>query len=375
MKLLNQLLLAILGMVFLTGCKESTSILSLAGEWEFAIDSMDIGISKHWYTQSFPDKIKLPGTMDDAGYGIPNRLLPSISKPQILHLTRKHSYIGPAWYIREISVPSDWEGKNIELKLERVIWQTNVWIDGKEVDGEQESLISPHYFDLTEYLSPGKHRIAIRVDNRKKYDITAGDMAHAYTNETQIMWNGILGEISLRAKDAVFMKDIQIYPDIQTREIHVKGKLQNTGNKASGTLTVHVKEKNTGKSVTEIEQQMDLSAGETMLDFVCPMGEDVRLWSEFTPIMYELEIKMKTKESLAQEKIEFGMRQISRNGADLLVNGKKVFLRGTLECCIFPLTGYPPTTKEGWLKVFRSAKEWGLNHLRFHSWCPKQHLK
>lgn len=87
---------------------------------------------------------------------------------------------------------------------------------------------------------------------------------------------------------------------------------------------------------------MDLSAGETMLDFVCPMGEDVRLWSEFTPIMYELEIKMKTKESLAQEKIEFGMRQISRNGADLLVNGKKVFLRGTLECCIFPLTGYPP---------------------------------
>ena len=370
MKLLNQLLLAILGMVFLTGCKESTSILSLAGEWEFAIDSMDIGISKHWYTQSFPDKIKLPGTMDDAGYGIPNRLLPSISKPQILHLTRKHSYVGPAWYIREISVPSDWERKNIELKLERVIWQTNVWIDGKEVNGEQESLISPHYFDLTEYLSPGKHRIAIRVDNRKKYDITAGDMAHAYTNETQIMWNGILGEISLRAKDAVFMKDIQIYPDIQTREIRVKGKLQNTGNKASGTLTVHVKEKNTGKSVTEIEQQMDLSAGETMLDFVCPMGEDVRLWSEFTPIMYELEIKMKTKESLAQEKIEFGMRQISRNGADLLVNGKKVFLRGTLECCIFPLTGYPPTTKEGWLKVFRSAKEWGLNHLRFHSWCP-----
>ena len=79
---------------------------------------------------------------------------------------------------------------------------------------------------------------------------------------------------------------------------------------------------------------------------------------------------MKTKESLAQEKIEFGMRQIGRNGADLLVNGKKVFLRGTLECCIFPLTGYPPTTKEGWLKVFRSAKEWGLNHLRFHSWCP-----
>lgn len=91
MKRLNQLLLALLGTIFLAGCRESTSVLSLAGEWEFAIDSTDIGIAKHWYSQSFPDKIKLPGTMDDAGYGTPNQLLPSVSKPQILHLTRKHS--------------------------------------------------------------------------------------------------------------------------------------------------------------------------------------------------------------------------------------------------------------------------------------------
>lgn len=372
MKRLNQLLLAVLGLIFLTGCGKHTSVLSLAGEWEFAIDSADIGISKHWYAESFSDKIELPGTMDDAEYGVPNRLLPSISKPQILHLTRKHSYVGPAWYIREISIPSDWKDKNIELKLERVIWQTNVWIDGKEVNGEQESLISPHYFDLTEYLSPGKHRIAIRIDNRKKYDITSGDMAHAYTNETQIMWNGILGEISLRAKDAIFMKDVQVYPDVQNCRIRVKGKLQNTGHGALGTLFVNVKEKKSGKSVAELEKRMELSAGETMLDFVCPMDESTQLWNEFTPIVYELQIEMKAGENLVQEKTDFGMREVSRNGADLLINDKKVFLRGTLECCIFPLTGCPPTTKDGWLKVFRSAKEWGLNHLRFHSWCPPE---
>lgn len=370
MKLLNQLLLAAIGIILLTGCRESINVLSLAGEWEFAIDSTNIGVAKRWYAQSFTDKIELPGTMDDAGYGAPNQLLPSINKPQILHLTRKHSYVGPAWYIREISIPTDWAGKNIELKLERVIWQTNVWIDSKEVNSEQESLISPHYFDLTEYLTPGKHRIAIRVDNSKRYDITTNDMAHAYTNETQIMWNGILGEISLYAKDAIYMKDVQVYPDVQKKQIRVKGKLQNTAHDVSGTLVVNVKEKKTGKSVSELEKQINLSAGETTLDFVCPMGKDIQLWSEFTPTMYELDIKIKAGESLAQENIDFGMRQISRNGADLLINDKKVFLRGTLECCIFPLTGCPPTTKEGWLKVFQSAKEWGLNHLRFHSWCP-----
>src|SRR5690606_36954349 len=25
---------------------------------------------------------------------------------------------------------------------------------------------------------------------------------------------------------------------------------------------------------------------------------------------------------------------------------------------------------DGWLKVFTTAKQYGLNHLRFHSWCP-----
>lgn len=69
---------------------------------------------------------------------------------------------------------------------------------------------------------------------------------------------------------------------------------------------------------------------------------------------------------------KFGMREFSRNQSDLLLNGNKVFLRGTLECCIFPLTGRPPMEPEGWKKVFLTAREWGLNHLRFHSWCPPE---
>src|SRR5690606_21271911 len=56
----------------------------------------------------------------------------------------------------------------------------------------------------------------------------------------------------------------------------------------------------------------------------------------------------------------------------LQVNGRRIFLRGTLECNIFPLKGYPPMQHEGWKKVFSAAKSYGLNHLRFHSWCPPE---
>ena len=66
------------------------------------------------------------------------------------------------------------------------------------------------------------------------------------------------------------------------------------------------------------------------------------------------------------------MRKFSAEGNRLLINGRPTFLRGTLECCVFPLTGTPPTDERGWMKVFTTAREYGLNHLRFHSWCPPE---
>ena len=65
--------------------------------------------------------------------GVPNKLKPSLKRPQLSHLTRKNSYLGAAWYTREITIPDNWKGKEFILKLERVIWKTNVWVDGKEL--------------------------------------------------------------------------------------------------------------------------------------------------------------------------------------------------------------------------------------------------
>ncbi|MCX7827100.1 MAG: glycoside hydrolase, partial [Verrucomicrobiae bacterium] len=43
-----------------------------------------------------------------------------------------------------------------------------------------------------------------------------------------------------------------------------------------------------------------------------------------------------------------------------------------LECCIFPRTGYPPTDLESWKRIIRVCQAHGLNHMRFHSWCPPE---
>ena len=359
-------------LMLLTSCQKPSSEISLAGKWQFAMDSTDVGITEKWFERSFADKIQLPGTTDEAGYGIPNTLPPSVEKPQILHLTRKNSYVGPAWYSREVSIPSDWEGKSIELKLERVIWQTSVWVDDNPVQGSCESLISPHRFDLTGYLTPGKHKLTIRVDNRKQHDITVNDMAHAYTNETQIMWNGIIGDISLIAKEALSIEDLQVYPDVSGKQIRIKGKVSNTGEATEGLLSVKVENQKSGLVVSVLKQKVDFQSGENLVNLTCSMGDSIEMWNEFNPVLYKVDLEVNAGSVKTERSTKFGMREFSRNQSDLLLNGNKVFLRGTLECCIFPLTGRPPMEPEGWKKVFLTAREWGLNHLRFHSWCPPE---
>ncbi len=51
-----------------------------------------------------------------------------------------------------------------------------------------------------------------------------------------------------------------------------------------------------------------------------------------------------------------------------------MFLRGYVDCCIFPQTGYPVWDIEHYRRQFAIAKSYGFNHVRFHSWTPPEPL-
>ena len=70
--------------------------------------------------------------------------------------------------------------------------------------------------------------------------------------------------------------------------------------------------------------------------------------------------------------VTFGLREIGTEGKQFILNGHPAFFRGTLECCIFPLTGYPPTDVASWKRIIAACKAHGLNLIRFHSWCPPE---
>lgn len=371
MKKVNYLiLLLLLGM---PGLAFAQRAIDLSGNWGIALDSADKGIKEHWYTKSFSDDIQLPGTTDGAGMGVSCQLAPRLEKPQLLHLTRKHSYIGAAWYNREITIPKEMANRPLNLFLERVMWKSRLWIDGKEVDMPQESLTAPHQYSITGGLSAGKHLLTLCIDNRKQHDISVKDLAHAYTNDTQIMWNGVLGKMELAVVPKVNIRHVAVYPDIKNKRIKVIAEVKNSGRQpVKAELELQVTQPENLFTLEKKQFPVILNEGTQTLEYDYPMGGDVKLWDEFSPELYTLFLTCRSGKETVSKEATFGMREIKGTHGVLSVNGNRVFLRGTLECCIFPLTGTPPMTEEGWTKVFSVAKEWGLNHLRFHSWCPPE---
>jgi hypothetical protein len=102
------------------------------------------------------------------------------------------------------------------------------------------------------------------------------------------------------------------------------------------------------------------------------LGKNAPTWDEFSPKLQRLSLRLKGDRADDQRTVVFGLRQFGARDRQFVLNGRPLFLRGTLECCIFPLTGYPPTDVESWKRVIRTCQAYGLNHIRFHSWCPPE---
>ena len=342
----------------------SNDTVSLAGKWQVRLDPKVVGLSQNWISPEarFEEAIQLPGTTDEAGLGVPLAMQPIVSKEGLARLHRKNSFVGPAWYRRSIEIPSDWKSRRITLSLERVIWESQLWIDGREI-GKQNSLSAPHVFDLTG-IAPGRHELVIRVDNRQQFDL---GRTHGYIEDTQSIWNGIIGKIELRAMPPIWIDSVRIEsaPAKAGAEIRIGN---TTGNAGQG----HLVGKLTGDGFSqdiEAPVQWDAQGGSVFLDL---KNKDLPLWSEFHPKLCTLELALKTSAGEDQRTVRCGFRQIATHGPRLLLNDLQVFLRGTHEGASFPLTGYPPMDVESWRRIFRILKEWGLNHMRFHSYCPPE---
>ncbi len=369
--------------------------IDLSGEWNFRSDPESQGITQKWYSERLPETIRLPGSMTENGIGediSPNTpwigyivdsswfFSPEMEKYRKpgnvkvpFWLQPDKYYVGMAWYQKKVKIPSSWKGKNIQLFMERCHWESRVWVDDQET-GMQNSLGTAHIYDLTSWLTPGSHMITICVDNWTK-EIDVGMNSHSISDHTQSNWNGITGRIELQSRSGIFIAGVSLYPDLGKKQVKVKLNLQNeTGSADQVKISLSGKSlNNAALNIGELMFDNHVNAGSNEIVIECPLGEDILLWDEFEPNLYGLKIEISTSNGQADSReIEFGMREFSTHGTQFTINGRPLFLRGTLECAIFPETGYPPTDTASWMRIFRIARAHGLNHMRFHSWCPPE---
>ncbi len=236
--------------------------ISLAGEWNVVLNDGK-GVQR----------AVLPGTIDT------NRLgLAPTDSTETTHLTRVSAYKGAARYSRTIDIPKTWKKKQVVLFLERTK-PTWVYLDGQLVDSCNH-ISTPQRHLLPGKLKPGKHLLEIVVDNSRGVPQQIYASSHAYTEDTQTNWNGIIGEIRLEVKGAT-----------------------------------------------------ERAASPKVLDCF----KDFRI-----------------------------------EGSHFYANGHRVFLRGKHDAAAWPLTGHVEMSVGGWVKYLSTCREYGINHVRFHSWCPPE---
>lgn len=370
--------------------------ISLAGEWEFQTDRTDTGVSGKWFNKRLEDTILLPGSMPqrlkgdrpntktqwtgslyDSSYFY-NPYMEKYRHEENLKLpfflTPDRHYVGTAWYKKTVIVPKNWKDRRVVLYLERPHISTTLWVNGKKV-GNRNSLCVAHEYDITSQVKSGANIIALRIDNRID-KVCVGADSHSVTDQTQGNWNGVVGRMELRSTPKIYLDDIQVYPDVDSRTATVQAVVRNRGAKRGekATLRLSARSFNTAKEhdVPAVSSSFTVTGDSTNVQIKLPMGDGMLLWDEFDPALYRLTAELSSTQGKETDTRTFGMRKFEIKGRMFHVNRRPTLLRGTVENCDFPLTGYAPMDEESWERVFRICRNYGLNHMRFHSFCPPE---
>ena len=346
---------------------DTQSRIPLEGNWGLQLDTAGAGIAPDWLTKSCTDSLFLTGTTDMGKKGTYNTDMTLTTS-----LSREYVFEGKALYTKQVDIPEEWDGTSVRLVMERTK-PTTIWIDGKEV-GANNDISTAQQYDLSSYLFPGTHTVAILVDNGKQaVPEKVYGSSHAYSASTQTNWNGIIGDFYLESVPLCGIDDIQLYPDVAKKVVTARVTLRNPDKGVGkGILSFYAEAWNTDKQHKTPVQTIEVDWTKPEQEFELALGDKALLWSEFTPALYRLSVSLKTDQSVDTEQATFGLRDFKAKGRQFTMNGKVTFLRGKHDACVFPLIAHTAMDVETWRHYFQVAKQYGINHYRFHSWCPPE---
>lgn len=361
------------------GTKESASnIKMLNGDWKYSWSANPSDVIDGFWNVDFDDSawdlLPVPSNPEVYGYGYPhylNQRNPFPAKPPYVMTTAPNNWSvqkdgHPVHSYREdFVVPADWKGDEIFLQFDGAGSAVTVWLNGKEV-GYSEDARLPAVFDITDFINPvgSENTLAVQV-------IKYSDGSYV---ECQDFWrlSGIFRDVYIFSKAKISFKDFRIVTDLDENylnaDLKVSVELQNNQDR-DVTTSIELKLLQLGKTTTEvftetIENCQVLGENVSSFDFVKAIKNPAK-WSAEIPNLYKLVLTLKdeTGAVLEMTSANVGFREVEVKEGNLLVNGKRIFIKGVNRHEMDPIYGYYPT-KEMMLKDVLLMKQSNINTVR-----------
>jgi beta-glucuronidase len=325
---------------------QNRELISLNGLWKTIVDPFENG----YYDYRLEPSAK--GYFLDNDYSSDRSFLQeyNFSNEKTLYvpgdwntqLAQLYYYEGTVWYRKHFE-HSHKKNKRTFLYFGAVNYEAKVYLNGHKI-GEHIGGFTPFNIEVTKLLKCGKNSLVVKVDNKRKAD--------AVPTVNADWWNfgGITRHVYLVETPETFVRDYHIQLD-KNNPKELSGWIQLDGTNNSETVKIDIPELKISRTLTTN------TSGYAELRI--PL-KYVNLWSPENPKLYDVSIAVRNEQITDR----IGFRSIATKGTDILLNGKKIFLRGI---CIHEETAVGAsraTTEADALTLLTWAKEMGCNFVR-----------
>lgn len=269
--------------------------------------------------------------------------------------------INAMWYHKKIQIPSDWTTKKTLLNFGGVDYYATIYVDGR-LAGTHWGGTSSFSIDVTDFVKDGKeHDLVIYVQDDLRSGKQAGGKQSWNFNSAGCHYTrttGIWQTVWMEAVNPQGLKNAYIVPDLDQERFVIQPKFH--GIQKGQKLRVNVKEG------SKVVSTATVSASDN--NFAIVPVKKVKTWSPESPFLYDIDLEVLDASGnvIDQVKSYAGMRKISVEGNQLLLNNEPYFLRLVLDQGFYPKGVWTAPTDNDLKRDIELSMEAGFNGARLH---------
>ncbi|QVY65419.1 glycoside hydrolase family 2 protein [Polaribacter sp. Q13] len=322
---------------------DSREKTSLNGMWDMIVDPLENGYYNHRLLpkeKGYFSNLQMQTPADLIEYNFETSLQLMVPGDWNTQTDKLYYYEGTVWYKKDFNYTAN-NDELTYLYFEAVNYEAIVYLNGERI-GSHVGGYTPFQFEITNKLKKGNNFIVVKVDNKRKLENVP--------TVNQDWWNygGITRSVHL----------------ITTPKSHITDYLIQLPKGNTNTIEgwVSVKNGKDGNVVNLSIPELNKSVNSVLKNGIAKFSikANPTLWEPKNPKTYKVILKTLT------DKItdNIGFRTITTDGSKILLNGKKIFLKGISIHEEAPFKTGRVVSKEECKILLQWAKELGCNFIR-----------